>query len=283
MIFKLSFVLIFVCLYNVNLLAQQEINLWEDSVSINNPSDFPFENYKEERYINAKTNSLSIRKVTNPTLTPFLADSLVNNGSAVIICPGGGMNTVVYEHEGTSIAKEFSKLGINAFILKYRHYNMSVAKADAMKAISVVRENAKKWNLNEKAIGIGGFSAGGRISLETTYDLLAQDSIQGNSGIDFLMFVYTRTQLLEGRVINEYFPPTFMLVTADDPRYKMNMEFFEILHKKNIPTELHVFQQGLHGFGLGKGLCNCEYWPSIFYRWLQNNGFSKVPKENKTK
>jgi acetyl esterase/lipase len=253
--------------------SQKEVFLWEDSVKINNPSDFPHENYKEERYIYTKNNTLCIRKVTNPTLTIFLADSSINTGAAVIICPGGGMNTIVFEHEGTIIAEEFVKLGINAFVLKYRHYNRNVAISDIKQAISYVRENAMSMGINDKAIGIGGFSAGGRMSLETTYQLINMDTTQCNIGIDFLMFVYTRTQIIENAVVNKCFPPSFMLVTADDFRYKMNLEFAEILDNNKIPFELHVFQKGLHGFGLGKGLCNCDIWPQLFYQWLSNNNF----------
>jgi acetyl esterase/lipase len=254
-----------------SLYAQKEIFLWNDSISINDPSKYPRPNYAEERLRDPKRNVLVIKNVTNPSLKIFLADQKINTGAAVIICPGGGMNVIEIEHEGTLIAQEFVKLGINSFVLKYRHYNMEMAMNDAKQAIAFVRMNAKKWGINEKAIGMGGFSAGGRLSLMMAYNLMNNDTLTCSNGIDFLMFIYTNTQEVEGAKVKKCFPPSFMVVTADDFRYTMNLEFFSILQKKKIPSELHVFQTGLHGFGLGKGLCNCDSWPMLFYKWLLNN------------
>jgi acetyl esterase/lipase len=255
--------------------AQQEIFLWKDSITINDPAKYPTKGYSEERFIDAKRNVLVIRKVTNPSIRVFLADKKLNTGAAILICPGGGMNAIEIEHEGTAIAKEFVKLGINSIVLKYRHYNMDVAMTDAKQALNLIRTNAQKWGINEKTIGMGGFSAGGRLSLVTAYNLINNDTLDCNKGISFLLFVYTRTQVLEGAQVNKCFPPSFMVVTADDFRYTMNLEFFSILQKNKVPSELHIFQQGLHGFGLGKGLCNCDKWPILFYNWLKNNNILK--------
>jgi acetyl esterase/lipase len=250
--------------------AQQEIFLWKDSITINDASKYPDNGYGEERFTDPKRNVLVVRKVTNPSITIFLADKAVNTGAAVVICPGGGMNAIEIEHEGTAIAKEFARMGINSIVLKYRHYNMDVAITDAKKALSIVRTNAKKWGINDNAIGIGGFSAGGRLSLTLAYNLINNDSINCDKGLAFLMFIYTRTQIIDGYQVNKCFPPSFMVVTADDFRYTMNLEFFKILQEMKVPSEMHIFQQGLHGFGIGKGLCNCDIWPLLFYKWLKN-------------
>ena len=110
---------------------------------------------------------LRIKNVSDPTFTLFPATSKKSDGVAVIVCPGGGYNILAYEHEGTQVCEWLNQLGVTAILLKYRvprRKNRPPYEAplqDAQRAVGMIRQNAKKWDLNPNKIGILGFSAGG--------------------------------------------------------------------------------------------------------------------------
>jgi len=112
-----------------------------------------------------------LRGVVKPTLFVYLPDPAKATGSAVIICPGGGYQILAMSHEGYDIAKKLNEEGIAAFVLKYRLPRKELMKdksigplQDAQRAIQLVRENAKQWNINPNKIGIMGSSAGGHLA-----------------------------------------------------------------------------------------------------------------------
>src|SRR5579872_5161476 len=119
-----------------------------------------------------------VTNVSIPTLTPFL----VKDGSthtAVLVVPGGGYSGVAMGHEGDSIARAFNKIGVNAFVLKYRLPSDSIMinktigpLQDAQSALLMIRKNAKLWNINPAKVGVIGFSAGGHLAstLGTHFD-----------------------------------------------------------------------------------------------------------------
>lgn len=109
--------------------------------------------------------------VVTPTLTLYLPDPAKATGTAVIICPGGGYSILAISHEGHNMAKKFNEAGIAAFVLKYRLPRKELmpdkrigSLQDAQRAIQLVRENAKQWNINPNKIGILGSSAGGHLA-----------------------------------------------------------------------------------------------------------------------
>lgn len=112
-----------------------------------------------------------LRGVITPTLTVYLPDPARATGTAVIICPGGGYSILATSHEGYDMAKKFNEAGIAAFVLKYRLPRKEIMQdkrigplQDAQRAIQLVRENAKQWNINPNKIGILGSSAGGHLA-----------------------------------------------------------------------------------------------------------------------
>jgi len=185
----------------------------------------------------------------------FLPTKKSNSGRAVIICPGGGYHNVVYDWEGTDIAKWFNSKGIAAFVLKYRLPNTKSVKVtyeaplqDAQRALRIVRAQSEKWQINPNKIGIMGFSAGGHVAstLGTQFNNPnkfkepAIDSISARP--DFMILVYpvvtmkldythkgSRLSLLgehpSEALINQYSnelqvtqntPPTFIVHSGDD-------------------------------------------------------------------
>lgn len=172
-----------------------------------------------------------LRGVVKPTLFVFLPDPAKATGSAVIICPGGGYQILAMSHEGYDVAKKLNEEGIAAFVLKYRLPRKETMKdksigplQDAQRAIQLVRENAKQWNLNPNKIGIMGSSAGGHLAATAgTHFQTAKIDNPNNTNLrpDFIILNYpvisfsdslthsgTRTSLIATKEF-----------TADDHRY----------------------------------------------------------------
>ncbi len=145
--------------------SQQEIPLYPEKIP--NSKDVPDQ---EELVFNEMVDTLAY-KVSHPTLTLFLPPAEKANGTAVVICPGGGYHVLLMTREGCDIARAFNKLGVAAFVLKYRLPDDGIMAdksigplQDAQRAFEVIRENAGKWNINPGRIGIMGFSAGGHLA-----------------------------------------------------------------------------------------------------------------------
>ncbi len=180
--------------FMMQLHAQQTIPLYDGKV----PNSKPY-NTKEvwEPQDNGDT---IVHFTSQPTLTVFLPDKQTANGTAVVICPGGGYWVTSIVKEGFAVAKEFNKWGVTAFVLKYRIPNDSsmIDKKigplqDAQRAIQLVRMHAKEWNINANKVGIMGFSAGGHLA-STASTHFNHSYIENNSNInlrpDFSVFIY---------------------------------------------------------------------------------------------
>lgn len=249
----------------------------------------------------------SASKVSVPTLIPFLAAN--PNGTAVVICPGGGYSGLAIDKEGYAVAKEFNKLGISAFVLKYRLPNDLIMQdrsigplQDAQTAIMLVRKNAAQWNINPNKIGIMGFSAGGHLaSTEGTH--FAKAVVDNKEGIslrpDFMILMYpviTFTELthrgsknnLVGQnaatdVVDLYSnekqvtantPPTFLVHATDDRVVPVqnSILFYQALLANKVKAEMHIYQEGGHGFGLNNPR-SVQYWFNWCADWLRANGY----------
>ncbi|MEP6467054.1 MAG: alpha/beta hydrolase, partial [Parafilimonas sp.] len=132
-----------------------------------------FENKKNEPEL---AKDWWVRNINNPSLTVFLPEKEKANGTAVIICPGGGHMNLVYNAEGVDAAKYFTNLGVTAFVLKYRLYRqvssiytIENTKQDIFRAIRLVRSKAQDFNIDTARIGVMGFSAGGEVAGWASY------------------------------------------------------------------------------------------------------------------
>ena len=151
-------------------MAQKEIPLYKGSVP-NSQKPFSPIDTSTVTVTMGNINIDIVNGVINPSLTVFLPDPAKATGSAIIICPGGGYGVLAISHEGYDMAKKFNEAGIAAFVLKYRLPKGGIMKdksigplQDAQRAIQLVRESAKQWNINPNKIGILGSSAGGHLA-----------------------------------------------------------------------------------------------------------------------
>jgi acetyl esterase/lipase len=232
---------------------------------------------------------MRITNVSTPTLTVFAADPRKANGTAVVVCPGGGHRVLAWDLEGTEVAEWLNSLGVTAFVLKYRvpgqdgERRWLDAVQDAQRAMSLVRSRAGEWRVDPKRIGILGFSAGGETAgLTSIFDQRQyepRDSVdQVASRPDFAVLVYTGgmvapndTKLREHVRVTSQSPPMFLVHAGDDRLSSENsvLLYLELLRAK-APAELHVYASGGHGFGLRPTADPSTTWPARCEQWLQN-------------
>jgi acetyl esterase/lipase len=244
-----------------------------------------------------------------PTLTPYVPESPVATGTSVIICPGGGYANLAMDHEGRQVADFFNKLGVTAFILKYRlgpRYRHPSMLLDAQRAIRYVRAHAGEYGLRADRLGIMGFSAGGHLaSTAGTHfdkgDPAAPDALgRQGSRPDFLILGYpvvtfveawthkgSRDRLLgddqhpdrlallsnEKQVTKET-PPTFLFHTDADTGVppENSVMFYLALRRAGVPAEMHIYQEGKHGVGLAPNDPVLATWPARVADWLKVRG-----------
>jgi acetyl esterase/lipase len=241
-----------------------------------------------------------------PTVTVYLPPADKATGTAVVICPGGGYGGLAMDHEGHQVARWLNSLGAAGVILKYRHaprYRHPAPLQDAQRALRFTRAHAKEWRLDPARVGILGFSAGGHLASTagTHFDAGradAEDPIDRLScRPDFLVLVYpvvtlttdythrgSRNNLLgpnpdaklvellsNEKQVTAQTPPTFLVHTDEDAVVppENSVLFYLALRKAKVPAELHVYEKGRHGLGLGpKGMAFTS-WPDRCVAWLR--------------
>ena len=234
-----------------------------------------------------------------PSLYVFLPPKEKATGAAMVVAPGGGHTQVVIEKEGWEVADWLNERGIAAFVLKYRLARAPGSKytlpehvyADAARAMRLVRSRAEEWRVNPAKLGFIGFSAGGEIAgmIETKFDLGkpdAQDPIERfSSRPDFTVLIYPwyrpgamRADAPPLFPVPKDAPPAFM-VCADDDRSHVEptVKFYLELEANHIPTEMHIYAYGGHGFGLRPTAKPAPVmsWPDRLTDWLAERAISK--------
>ena len=280
-------------------IAQQVIPLYSgkipnSKISIN----------EEQITANALVDTVT-RNVSIPTLTIFLPLKNLSKGSAIIICPGGGYGGLLTKREGSDVARAFAKLGVTAFVLKYRLPDDRIMEdksigplQDALQALKMVRQNAVKWNIDPQKIGIMGFSAGGHLasSAGTHYDAqIIENTEKTDLRPDFMLLVNpvisfsdeighigSRNNLLGKSTsaekinffsnelhVNQSSPQTFLVHTADDTVVspENSFRFYHALRKNKVNAELHIYSEGEHGF-LKKPVF--EEWFGRVVNWMKD-------------
>lgn len=286
--------------FSQNSFAQQE-NAIPLYIEVPNSKPTP-DTYKE---VNENSR---IRFVSQPTLQPFFPEKGKANGTAVIICPGGGYGMLAYDHEGIAVAKKFNEQGVTAFVLKYRLPSDEIMKdrsigplQDAQRALQMVRENAKKWNIDPAKVGILGFSAGGHLAstAATHYDKPVIETKGISVKPDFSILVYpvismgaythygSKANLIGKDASDESIrlysnetqvkpdmSPVFLIHAQDDKAVPVqnSILFYESMLAQNVKGVLNVYQAGGHGFGLNNKTTTDE-WFERCLKWMKENKF----------
>jgi acetyl esterase/lipase len=249
-----------------------------------------------------------VSNVTIPTLTVYRAAQA--NGTAVVICPGGGYGILAIDHEGYQVARRFNEMGVTAFVLKYRLPNdvsqqdkTIVPLQDAQQAFRLVRQRAKEFGVNPDRVGVMGFSAGGHLAstVGTHFEKPVGEGADGtNVRPDFQILIYpvisftdslthggSRTNLLgknmtpEGkkRYSNEMqvtprTPPAFLVHSGDDETVKVqnSVQFYLACLRNGVPAEMHLYPKGGHGYGMNNKTTP-DAWMDRLQNWMQANGW----------
>jgi acetyl esterase/lipase len=285
--------------------SQKVIPLYKDSI----PDSKPGTNL--EKTTIEKDGVVIVRDISIPTLAIFLPSKNIANGTAVIICPGGGYWVNAIKHEGTDVAKEFVKKGVAAFVLKYRipdertMVNTGIGPLqDIEQAMLLVRSHTKEWNIDVNKVGVMGFSAGGHLAstLGTHYNNVVISNLDKISlRPDFMILVYpviTTDTLINKRplfekllgknadekLMQEYSnekrvtsetPPAFITQSTDDEYSVMNsVVFYEALIRNKAKAELHLYQGGGHGYGMNNKTTK-DKWMERCFNWMDSNGWLK--------
>lgn len=217
-----------------------------------------------------------------PSVYAFLPPKEKANGMAVVIAPGGGHSQLVIAKEGWDIADWFNSHGIAAFVLKYRlakakdsHYTVEGdALNDSARALRLVRSRAREFGIDPARIGFIGFSAGGYLAalIETRFDAgknAAPDSIDRvSSRPDFAMVIYPG--YAAGSItVPKNAPPTFLACADNDPSHVVTtVNLYLDLQKQGVSSEMHIYANGGHGFGIRASEMPVSSWPDRLKDWL---------------
>jgi len=250
-----------------------------------------------------------------PTLTPYLPDPAKATGAAVLVLPGGGYSGLSMDHEGKAYAQWLNQNGVTAFVLKYRlgshGYHDPVELEDAARALRTIRARAAEWKIDPHKVGIMGSSAGGHLasSLLTHFDAgnpastdpIEQQSSRPDLGVlcyavitmtepfvhggsrDMLLGPNASpaaiTRMSSEQQVTAQTPPCFIWATYEDGLVPMenSMMFAEALRKANVPFDLHIYQHGGHGLGLGDDsppFTHVHPWATDLLYWLHGRGYT---------
>ena len=228
---------------------------------------------------------------------------------AVVVCPGGGYGHLAMAHEGRQVAVWLNSIGVAAAVLDYRHrgkgYGHPAPLQDAQRALRVMRAKAGSWRIDPQRVGVLGFSAGGHLASSVSvhhdagepkdsdpvermscrpdfavlcYAVLAFDRPFTHSGSQRNLLGADASPALiaemsSERQVDANTPPTFLWHTTADRAVPVenSLAYYAALRRAGVPCELHCFEQGRHGVGLGAGLA-ASAWPRLCRSWFVARG-----------
>lgn len=251
---------------------ESERNIWPDK----RPAEVVLKKGKMKQTM-GEDDILRIQQMPVPTLQKFPVVKSPK-GKVVIVCPGGGYQILAVNHEGTEIAQWLNALGYTAYVLRYRvPDNREGALQDVQRAIRIARaENPGKQ------VGVIGFSAGASLTARAATrfqspSYTATDETDTQSARpDFAALIYP-AYMDEGEhhtltpelTITEQTPPFFVFQTADDHYGNSALVISQALRNHKIPVQLHIYEEGGHGYGLRANLAEAaSKWPKLMEEWL---------------
>jgi len=261
----------------------------------------------EEMLQPMKEGEKKVKRLTNvskPTLTIFRPAKDKDTGAAVVIAPGGGYNILAWDLEGEEVAAWLNSIGVTGIVLKYRVPRRPGEPKDqppigplqdARRALSLVRSKAEELKIDPKRIGMLGFSAGGHLTAATTtnYDRRSYEPIDDTDKVscrpDFAVLIYPAylvekdTNALKPDIrVTKATPPVFFAHASDDGVSPVNSaQMYLALKKAGVPSELHIYSSGGHGFGLRPSDKPCSTWPKRCEEWLRSQGMLKKSEGGK--
>jgi acetyl esterase/lipase len=256
--------------------APQVIRLWPDGAP----------GAGDRRNLPERAADYWVKNVNDPTLTAFPADPRHANGAAVIVIPGGGHSEIVWTTEGVNVARALNRMGISAFVLKYRlarepgsPYSVEDAAADTRRAIRWLRANAEAQHVDADRIGVMGFSAGGELvamvadSPEPAASRAADPQRQVSARPDFQVLVFPGPGGQPATAIKDA-PPAFLVAGSLDPCCAApTVALYEQLRKGGIAAELHMYAGAAHAFNLDESdLIGVLHWPDRLADWMADSG-----------
>ena len=292
---KINLLLILVSITTISMAQDKVLKVWPDGAPNDNGITTPEEKFEGVR----------VRNVSEAEMYVYLPEKEVNTGAAVVICPGGGYWIEAMDHEGYDMAAFLQEKGVAGIVLKYRlpYGHHEVPSSDARRAMRTVRMHAKEWGIDPAKIGIAGSSAGGHLASTagTVFDYGNPESDDPVEHVscrpDFMLLLYpvitmdedfghmgSRDNLIgvshNKELIHEYSnelnvtaqtPPAFLVLADDDNAVppRNSIEFYSALKRNNVPAEMHIFQQGGHGFGMHQDGLPVNNWPNLFIDWLK--------------
>ncbi|MGN2242956.1 alpha/beta hydrolase [Frateuria sp. GZRR33] len=251
-----------------------------------------------------------ITNVSRPTMTVY-APAGSNTGVAVVVFPGGGYRMLAMDLEGTEICDWLTSRGITCVLLKYRvpdsgptwkdghryYPKVQTALQDAQRTLGLVRQHAAQWHVDPHKVGVTGFSAGGHLvaAVSTHFDRRTYPPVDAADRLsarpDFAIALYpghlwahededratrdeTDLALRADIHVTAATPPTFLLQAEDDhvDGVEQSLAYYVALQKAGVPTELHLYAQGGHAFGLRPGKLPINRWPALVEQWLRTIG-----------
>jgi acetyl esterase/lipase len=255
------------------------------------------ENYPEKQYFSKLWHTEVVANVTKPSLTVFKPSPELRNGTAVVICPGGGFVALSINSEGNDVAKYLAAKGVTAFVLKYRLAHtgedatqeftalfadkqkfreildkvVPLSVADGLAAVTYVRQHASEWGVSPDRVGTIGFSAGGTVSAGVALGYAPE----GRPA--FAALIYAAGGRFKDSPVPADAPPVFVAAATDDnlglaPDSIALYEKWTSAHK---PAELHMYAKGGHGFGMRTQNLPTDHWIDRFADWLELQGWLK--------
>jgi len=231
------------------------------------------------------------------------------NGGAVVIAPGGGFNILAWDLEGTEVAEWLNSIGYAAVVVKYRVPTSGQSEKpdashpisqrvigpvmDAQRAVSLTRANASKWNIDPDRIGILGFSAGGHVAVVTATQgaermyAPVDDADKAPCNVNFALPIYPGglTEKDSGQLkpyikVTSQTPPMFFAVAQDDQGCQAScIAMYTALTREKVPTEMHIFTHGGHGYGLRPTETPVTHWSRDAANWMKAMGFDSAAKK----
>jgi acetyl esterase/lipase len=245
-----------------------------------------------------------LRNVSRPTLTVY-APKGKNTGAAIVVFPGGGYRILAIDLEGTEVCDWLTSKGITCVLLKYRvprsgpswdpacrcsiNPKPQPALEDAQRAVGLVRFHAAEWHIDPHKVGVLGFSAGGHLvaaisnnfqrRLYPAVDAADQESCRP----DFAVALYPGHLWIPDRGrfgfnpdihVTRNTPPTFLLQAETDSVDNVNQSlvYYIALKDAGVPTEMHLYADGGHAFGLRRTRDPITEWPQLVEQWLRTIG-----------